>query len=114
MAVEAAKASASDKDKKEHRPPQGATRKVVWTSEKGETAGGEVISEWIVLRKKEHPAATGHQPLRRRSHVLHLGCVAPRLSRLGAEFLRSIGRRARNVNLGRQVGPSQWDWTMAR
>jgi carboxypeptidase C (cathepsin A) len=57
MADQIANASASDKDKKEHRPPKGATHKVAWTSDAGELAHVDVISEWIVLRKKEHPAA---------------------------------------------------------
>ncbi len=47
----------SDKDKKEHQPPKGATRKVTWTTGSGQTSEIEVISEWILLRKKERPAA---------------------------------------------------------
>src|SRR5215468_9140194 len=57
MADEAPAASASDKDGKEHQPPKGATHRVAWTSDAGASAEIEVISEWIVLRKKEHPAA---------------------------------------------------------
>src|SRR5215475_643498 len=58
MADEASKASSpSDKDKKEHQPPKGATHKVTWTSDAGAAAQVDVISEWVVLRKKEHPAA---------------------------------------------------------
>lgn len=57
MADQTANASASDKDKTEHRPPKGATHKVAWTSDTGELAHVDVISEWIVLRKKENPAA---------------------------------------------------------
>jgi carboxypeptidase C (cathepsin A) len=48
---------ASDKDKKEHKPPKGATHKVAWTGEGGQAADIDVTSEWIVLRKKEQPAA---------------------------------------------------------
>jgi carboxypeptidase C (cathepsin A) len=51
------KQSASDKDKKEHQTPKGATHKVTWTSDRGESAEIEVISEWLVLRKRERPAA---------------------------------------------------------
>jgi carboxypeptidase C (cathepsin A) len=47
----------SDKEKKEHQPPKGATHKVVWVDDAGRAADVEVISEWIVLRKKERPAA---------------------------------------------------------
>jgi carboxypeptidase C (cathepsin A) len=57
MADEAPASSASDKDKKEHQPPKGATHKVAWTSDAGASAEVEVTSEWIVLRKKERPAA---------------------------------------------------------
>jgi carboxypeptidase C (cathepsin A) len=58
MADEApAAASASDKDRTEHQPPKGATRKVIWTSDAGHDADIEVISEWSVLRKRERPAA---------------------------------------------------------
>ena len=57
MADEAQSTSASDKDKKEHQPPKGATRKVTWTSAAGHDADIDVISEWSVLRKKERPAA---------------------------------------------------------
>src|SRR5262249_7202106 len=49
-------ASAKD-DKKEHQPPKGASHKVTWTNDAGAAAVVEVISEWIVLRKKERPAA---------------------------------------------------------
>ena len=61
MADDTPSSSASDKtdkdDKKEHRPPQGATHKVSWTDDAGRFADIDVISEWIVLRKKERPAA---------------------------------------------------------
>ncbi len=57
MADEAPSPSASDKDKKEHQPPKGATHTLAWTSVAGDAADIEVISEWIVLRKKERPAA---------------------------------------------------------
>jgi pimeloyl-ACP methyl ester carboxylesterase len=57
MADAAPSPSASDKDKKEHQPPKGATQKVVWTNDAGQAADVEVTSEWIVLRKKERPAA---------------------------------------------------------
>src|SRR5262245_38903680 len=57
MADEAPTPSASDKDKKEHQPPQGAKHKLAWTSDAGDAADVDVISEWIVLRKKERPAA---------------------------------------------------------
>src|SRR5262249_6265937 len=49
--------AASDKDKKEHQPPKGATHKLTWTSDTGRDADVDVISEWIVLRKQERPAA---------------------------------------------------------
>jgi carboxypeptidase C (cathepsin A) len=48
---------ATNKEKKEHQPPKGATHKVAWTDEAGSTADVEVTSEWLVLRKKERPAA---------------------------------------------------------
>jgi carboxypeptidase C (cathepsin A) len=57
MAVDTPPPSASDKDKKEHQPPKGATHKVGWTDDAGQAADVDVISEWIVLRKKERPAA---------------------------------------------------------
>src|SRR5215468_5276510 len=47
----------SDKDKKDYQPPRGATHKVAWASDSGHAADIEVIAEWILLRKKEHPAA---------------------------------------------------------
>ena len=57
MADEAPSPSASDKDKKEHRPPKGAAQHVAWTDTADCHGVVEVISEWIVLRKKERPAA---------------------------------------------------------
>jgi len=58
MTVDTPPPTPSDKDdKKEHRPPQGATHKVAWTDDAGRFADIDVISEWIVLRKKERPAA---------------------------------------------------------
>ena len=58
MTVDTPPPTPSDKDdKKEHRPPQGATHKVSWTDDAGRFADIDVISEWIVLRKKERPAA---------------------------------------------------------
>jgi carboxypeptidase C (cathepsin A) len=57
MAEEAPPPSASDTNKKEHRPPKGATHRVAWTGDDGRTADIDVISEWILLRKKENPAA---------------------------------------------------------
>src|SRR5262245_20142172 len=57
MADVAPPPSASDKDKKEHQPPKGATHKLTWTSDAGQDADVDVNSEWIVLRKKERPAA---------------------------------------------------------
>ncbi len=47
----------SDKDKKDYQPPKGAARKITWTGDNGQAAEIEVIAEWILLRKKEHPAA---------------------------------------------------------
>ena len=44
MADEAPTPSASDKDKKEHRAPKGATQKVDWTSDAGDAADVDVIS----------------------------------------------------------------------
>lgn len=51
--------TASDKPPtgKEHQPPPGATARFSWTGDGGHSAGIEAISEWIVLRKKERPAA---------------------------------------------------------
>jgi carboxypeptidase C (cathepsin A) len=60
MADELPPSSASEKDKKDnkdHQPPKGATHRVTWTGDDGRTAEVELISEWIVLRKKERPAA---------------------------------------------------------
>jgi carboxypeptidase C (cathepsin A) len=58
MADETAPSSPSDKDRKtEHQPPKGATHRVAWTNDAGVAADVEVTSEWIVLRKKERPAA---------------------------------------------------------
>jgi carboxypeptidase C (cathepsin A) len=57
MADDAPPSAAPDKDRKEHQPPKGATHKVAWTGDAGQGADVDVISEWIVLRKKEHPAA---------------------------------------------------------
>jgi carboxypeptidase C (cathepsin A) len=57
MVDETPTTSKSDKDRKEHQPPKGATRKVVWTSDAGHDADIDVISQWSVLRKKERPAA---------------------------------------------------------
>ena len=47
----------SDKDKKDHQPPKGAVHKVAWASDTGHAAEIDVIAEWILLRKKERPAA---------------------------------------------------------
>ena len=44
-------------DKKDYQAPKGATQKLAWTNDRGESSDIEVISEWIVLRKKEKPAA---------------------------------------------------------
>jgi len=44
-------------DKKDYQAPKGASQKLTWTDDRGETAEIEVISEWIVLRKKDRPAA---------------------------------------------------------
>jgi carboxypeptidase C (cathepsin A) len=57
MADEAPASTAPDRDKKVHQPPEGATHRLAWTSDAGAAAQVDVISEWIVLRKKEHPAA---------------------------------------------------------
>src|SRR5262245_1726358 len=57
MADEAPTTAASDKDKKKHQPPKGATHTVTWTSDAGDDADIDVIAEWIVLRKNERPAA---------------------------------------------------------
>src|SRR5262245_6203843 len=58
MAEDTPPSSTSDKDnKKEHQPPKGTTGKIAWTDDAGHIADIEVISEWIVLRKKERPAA---------------------------------------------------------
>jgi carboxypeptidase C (cathepsin A) len=57
MADDAPSPAASDTDKKEHQPPKGATRHVAWTDTADHGAAIEVISEWIVLRKKERPVA---------------------------------------------------------
>jgi carboxypeptidase C (cathepsin A) len=47
----------SDRDKKDHQTPKGASHKVIWTSDSGQVAEVEVIAEWILLRKRERPAA---------------------------------------------------------
>src|SRR5262245_12730641 len=57
MADEAPTPSALEKEKKERQPPKGATNKVAWAGDAGCAADVDVISEWIVLRKKERPAA---------------------------------------------------------
>jgi carboxypeptidase C (cathepsin A) len=53
--------SAPNKDekdnKKDHQPPKGVTHKLSWTDDAGHPTDTAVISEWIVLRKKERPAA---------------------------------------------------------
>jgi carboxypeptidase C (cathepsin A) len=49
--------AASEKDKKEHQPPKGATHRIAWTGDDGQAADVEVTAEWMVLRKKERPAA---------------------------------------------------------
>src|SRR5262249_62435037 len=49
--------TASDKDNKAYQAPKGATCGLTWTSEAGDDAAIDVISEWSVLRKKERPAA---------------------------------------------------------
>ena len=58
MADDTPPSSAADKDsKKEHQPPKGAIGRIAWTDDAGRVADIDVISEWIVLRKKERPAA---------------------------------------------------------
>src|SRR5262249_60605726 len=49
--------TAADKDNKAYQAPKGATCGLTWTSEAGDDAAIDVISEWSVLRKKERPAA---------------------------------------------------------
>src|SRR5262249_59940390 len=49
--------TASDKDNKAYQAPKGATCGLTWTSEAGDDADIDVISDWSVLRKKERPAA---------------------------------------------------------
>lgn len=44
-------------EKKDYEAPKGASASVTWTSADGRSAKVDVISEWIVLRKKEKPAA---------------------------------------------------------
>jgi len=44
-------------DKKGHELPKGATHRLAWTSDAGLTAEVDVIAEWMLLRKKERPAA---------------------------------------------------------
>lgn len=41
----------------DHQAPAGARTSLAWTSEDGHVVNVEVASEWIVLRKKEKPAA---------------------------------------------------------
>jgi carboxypeptidase C (cathepsin A) len=57
MTSEAAPPATPDKDNKAYQAPKGASHTVTWTSDRGESADIEVIAEWIVLRKKEKPAA---------------------------------------------------------
>ncbi|MGE0633985.1 MAG: S10 family peptidase [Pseudobdellovibrionaceae bacterium] len=43
--------------KSEHKVPQGAHKKLKWKSPSGKTFQYEVRTEWMLLRKKERPAA---------------------------------------------------------
>jgi carboxypeptidase C (cathepsin A) len=49
--------AASDNDRKQHQPPKGATHRIAWAGDDGQAADVEVTAEWMVLRKKERPAA---------------------------------------------------------
>ena len=44
-------------EKKDHQAPAGAQAHLIWTAEDGIATRVEVVSEWIVLRKTEKPAA---------------------------------------------------------
>jgi carboxypeptidase C (cathepsin A) len=44
-------------EKKDYEAPKGASASLTWTAADGTTSKVDVISEWIVLRKKEKPAA---------------------------------------------------------
>jgi carboxypeptidase C (cathepsin A) len=44
-------------EKRDYQAPIGAKCTLTWTSPQGEAVGVEVVSEWVVLRKKEKPAA---------------------------------------------------------
>ena len=88
----------SDKGKNEYLPPKGAHHKVTWMNDGGQAADIDVIAEWIVLRKKERPAAEifhtyyrmaeakGRRPLSfvfnggpgASSAYLHVGGLSPR------------------------------------
>ncbi|WP_020174472.1 S10 family peptidase [Methyloferula stellata] len=57
MAADTSDTSSPDKDKKDYQAPKGAFHKVTWTGDHGQLADIDVISEWIVLRKKDKPAA---------------------------------------------------------
>jgi len=88
----------SDKGKNEYLTPKGAHHKVTWMNDGGQAADIDVIAEWIVLRKKERPAAEifhtyyrmaeakGRRPLSfvfnggpgASSAYLHVGGLSPR------------------------------------
>ena len=98
-----------DKERKEHRPPQGAMQRIAWTGVDGQSADIEVTAEWMVLRKKERPAAemfytyyrlatphnagSGPRPVSfvfnggpgASSAYLHVGGLSPRRVRLKAD-----------------------------
>src|SRR5437016_2452709 len=44
-------------DKKEYKAPLGTSQSLNWRSEAGRDFAVQVTSEWIVLRKREKPAA---------------------------------------------------------
>ena len=48
---------ADRKRPEDHRPPEGASRRFIWTGDGGQATEIEATADWILLRKKERPAA---------------------------------------------------------
>lgn len=89
----------------EYKKPEGAGSDVTWTNEAGKTSEVEITSDWIVLRKKEKPAAEmfhtyyrladgkGDRPLTfvfnggpgAASAFLHIGGLGPQRVEFGAQ-----------------------------
>lgn len=97
MASEASTDTAKSPDKKEYKAPLGATTDLRWTSANGSHMDLAVTADWLVLRKKEKPAAevfhTHYRPVESTSKrpitfvfnggpgaasaYLHLGALGP-------------------------------------